>query len=242
MVIDENRLAALHNEAITGNPEAARELGRLLCLLPDEPDGEAWPLPHWPGEPWLRAALTARPGDTSAAVLLAGVLAQQIELRYVLGDPDSAIARRQGEALHLYRAVLRTDPGHPTARAGLEVLRRPATALTSDDTYSYYRLDGTPPEGGTARLITPDPHELRWAARSLLGAADLALTVHTPADKPHTVQLPDGLLPADLPELPGPALPPGHPVRLALDRAEVIAYYGYAAEPRFQRRSLSSAR
>ncbi|WP_432746660.1 hypothetical protein H7827_18890 [Streptomyces sp. JH002] len=229
MVIDENRLAALHNEAVTGNPEAARELGRLLCLLPDEPDGEAWPLPHWPGEPWLRAALTARPDDASAAVLLAGVLAQQIERRYVLGDPDAAIARRQGEALHLYRAVLRTDPHHPTARAGLEVLRRPATALTSDDTYSYYRLDAAFPDGAhTARLITADPHELRWAARPLLTAdAALSLTLHTPADKPHTLQLPGGLLPADLPELPGPALPPGHPVRLTLDGSEVIAYYGY---------------
>ncbi|GAA2369365.1 hypothetical protein [Streptomyces carpaticus] len=231
MVIDDNRLAALHNEAVTGNPRAARELGRLLCLLPDGAGGEAWPLRHWPGEPWLRAALTAWPGDAEAAVLLAGVLAQQIEWSYLLGDPGSALARRQGEALHLYRSVLRADPEHPAARAGLDALRRPATALSGDSGYSYYRLEATLPDGSAARLITADPDELHWAAQPLPPGAELALTVHTPTDKPHTTVLPHGRLPHPPPAIPGPALPPGHPVRLVLDRAEVIAYYGFSLYP-----------
>ncbi|WP_327392784.1 hypothetical protein OG533_23825 [Streptomyces sp. NBC_01186] len=80
MAITEETTERLRVAATAGDPDAARELGRLSCMLrSDSPEHLVDPdfLLTWPEEPWLRAALRIRPDDRLAAVLLAGRLVQQ---------------------------------------------------------------------------------------------------------------------------------------------------------------------
>ncbi len=143
MVITDETVARLHVAAESGAVDAARKLGRLLCLVPEEERScpERW-VPRWPGEHWLRAVLAAQPDDGTAAVLLAGLLTQQIDACLVMDTPTpyfepdepanpfsralavhAAVAERFDEALDLYVRVLRGDPDNPAAKAGLVGLR-----------------------------------------------------------------------------------------------------------------------
>ena len=70
-----DKVAALRTAATAGDAGAACELGRLLCLVPADPDDPADPepeydgMPTWPGERWLRAAMAGRPEDVTAKTL-----------------------------------------------------------------------------------------------------------------------------------------------------------------------------
>ncbi|MFI0729910.1 hypothetical protein ACH4S9_12860 [Streptomyces sp. NPDC021225] len=186
MPITEQFLTQLRARAVAGNPAAARELGRLLNLPPGDPaDMEAADLPGerpgWPGEPWLRAALTARADDTAAALLLAGQLLRQIHEDNMLGPSDIAglaksrrtNQRRMQETDELYSQVRRSDPGNETAKVGLHVLTKLREGKWLDpvddssvSAYSFYLLtmeiySGS--AGSVFRWAVPDLDELRWA-------------------------------------------------------------------------------
>ncbi|MER7790606.1 hypothetical protein [Streptomyces sp. NPDC097640] len=181
MPITEQFLTQLHARAVAGNPAAARDLGRLLNLPPGYPaDMKAadWPS-SWPGEPWLRAALTSCPDDTAAALLLAGQLLRQIHEDNMLGDvlglakSRRTNERRMQETDELYSQVRRSDPGNETAAVGLDVLTKLREGKWLDpvddcsvSAYSFYLLvmevySGS--AGSVFRWAVPDLDELRWA-------------------------------------------------------------------------------
>lgn len=178
MPITDKFLAKLRSRAVAGDPDAARELGRLFNLPPGDPaDTRAVDRPGWPGEPWLRAALRGRPDDTAAALLLAGQLLRQIYEESVLGPSDivgmaesrRANEKRIQEADELYSRVRRRDPGDETAKVGLDVLtslREEKRWVPAVSAHSFYLLvmgiySGS--AGSTFRWAIPDLDELRWA-------------------------------------------------------------------------------
>jgi hypothetical protein len=174
-------LERLHADAAAGDPQAAGELGRLLCLLPQDGSLTAWTwlAPEWPAEPWLRAALASRPDDIDAAALLAGLLTQRFEtgLQVHDGDPDSAITALQAEATALYSRILGRDPDNATAQAGLAAIQdllesvdEPTDDLPADTTsvprYSFYCATWSAYSGSVgwvSLLVATDPREFRWA-------------------------------------------------------------------------------
>ncbi len=88
----DEKVAAVRAAAEAGQPDAARELGRLLCLLSDDAAEEATEftgLAAWPAERWLRVALGARPDDLLTAVLLAGLLLVQIDHWQRCDNPEA---------------------------------------------------------------------------------------------------------------------------------------------------------
>src|SRR4051794_2552294 len=151
-VLSDEAVNALHADAVAGDPRAARELGRLLCLLPQEELPTRpwdWLAPRWPAEPWLRAVLASWPDDLEAAVLLAGLLTQQVDVLLMTDTARSATLRtavdaRHSEAVELYDRVLRSDAGNATAKAGLTALR------TTLDWHEASSLGGPPVEAAPA--------------------------------------------------------------------------------------------
>ncbi|MEV0390979.1 hypothetical protein [Nonomuraea sp. NPDC050643] len=184
MAITEETITRLRAAATGGDPDAARELGRLLCLLRTdslEVAGDGDFLATWPEEPWLRAALRARPDDRLAAVLLAGRLVQQIAFWRIdddhaaeHGEDDRTLARRRDEAQALYARVLEAEPGHSVARAGVAALNAWADddgAPAKEPSFSYYELDMTAGSGSyvhSERVVATDPDEVRWACSWLV--------------------------------------------------------------------------
>lgn len=183
--VNEQLLTRLHADATAGAPAAARELGRLLNMPPGDPSdtevAECYEGVSWAGEPWLRAALAADPGDATAALLLAGQLVRQIHEDSVLGAIDAAgpadsrraVERRIQEAGDLYAQAQLSDPGNRTAAAGLDLLAqlRAGTAPEpvggpADSAYGFYLLamevySGS--AGSVLRWAAPDLDELCWA-------------------------------------------------------------------------------
>ncbi|MFG3709158.1 hypothetical protein ACGF7U_31130 [Micromonospora sp. NPDC047670] len=199
------KVAALREAAEMNDAEAARELGRLMCLVPQDPKArgqvEAFDFDvTWPAEPWLRAATSARAEDGLAKKLLAGVLIRQIAYWQSvdqIGSPDvdgaelaAANNRRQAEAERLYSDVLRANPDDRTARAGLNALLE-ANVIVDDypteEGFSFYRVENELWSGSVCtleRLVVTDPDELRWACDAWLGldpdwpVGDLTLVVY----------------------------------------------------------------
>ncbi|MGP3965895.1 hypothetical protein ACTWPT_59140 [Nonomuraea sp. 3N208] len=187
MAITEETIKRLRAAATAGDPDAARELGRLLCMLRSD-SLEHLMDPRFlltrPEEPWLRAALHARPNDRLAAVLLAGRLLQQIAYWKIdddnanaHGEDEHTLARRRDEAHALYTQVLKAAPDNPAARAGIAALN--AWTDNSDDTgvlekdppFSYYELNLDLGSGSflhSERVVTTHPDEVRWACSWLL--------------------------------------------------------------------------
>jgi hypothetical protein len=134
----------------------------------------------WPEEPWLRAALHARPDDRLAAVLLAGRLVQQIAYWKIdddnadaHGEDEHTLARRRDEAHALYTQVLKFAPDDPAARAGITALNAWAddTGTFEDPPFSYYELKldmGSRSFLHSESVVTTHPDEVRWACSWLL--------------------------------------------------------------------------
>jgi hypothetical protein len=195
MVITEETITRLRIATAAGDPDAARELGRLLCMLRTDSPVDAMDddfLATWPEEPLLRAALRARPDDQLAAVLLAGRLVQQIAFWQIdddhamaHGEDDDTLARRHDEAHALYASVLKTDPGNAAARAGVATLNARADdtgALEEEPPFSYYELimeAGSGSFSHSEHVVATDPDEVRWAC-SWLVAPMVAQTVEPP--------------------------------------------------------------
>ena len=184
MAITEEMITRLRAAATAGDPDAARELGRLLCMLRTDSrehimDGEY--VAAWPEEPWLRAALRARSDDRLAAVLLAGRLVQQIAYWQIdedhaiaHGEDDHTFTRRRDEAHALYAQVLKADPGDPAARAGaaaLNALVDGIGTLEKEPPFSYYELNLEAGSGSfvhSERVVTTHPDEVRWTCSWLM--------------------------------------------------------------------------
>jgi hypothetical protein len=184
MAITEETIRKLRATATAGDADGARELGRLLCMLRSDSleqlmNPEEFLL-TWPEEPWLRAALHARPDDRLAAVLLAGRLVQQIAYWTIdddnadaHGEDEHTLARRRDEAHALYTHVLQSAPDDPAARAGIAALNAWAddTGTFEDPPFSYYELNLDMGSGSflhSESVITTHPDEVRWASSRLL--------------------------------------------------------------------------
>ncbi|MEQ4721511.1 hypothetical protein [Nonomuraea sp. B19D2] len=250
MAISNETVATLRRAAAGGDGEAARELGRLLCLLrvgPEHDPDDPAVIQAWPEEPWLRAAVRARPDDTLAATLLAGRLVQQVAFWRIdpyfaegQGENDTTLARRRDEARELYARVLRARPDDPAALAGTACL----DALFDEDRelpefsepYSYYELNLQLWSGSfchTEMVITTDLDELRWAYHQMLRPFaddgppdDPTLETFIDGEKTDFVVLSGGvgLDAVTIPPLTGTLLPAGHPVQ------EGLAHYGYSCD------------
>ncbi|AOS61272.1 hypothetical protein [Actinoalloteichus hymeniacidonis] len=240
-------LDTLRDAAEAGEAEAARELGRLLCLQPTLDEGDSVD-DRWPGEMWLRIALSRKPEDTIAAGLLASRLVQQItamlngEESFDSDSEEEAVERRVEEARELYDAVLALDSSDPTAEAGLALLDEVLEGEQPDPSsigYSYYLLENDAGHGSTGhleQLVVTDPDELRWACGYWFerygGLAGFTLATYVDGEQVNitdlgTVTLDDEDRPdwtsVDIPPLPGELLPAGHPVG--------PCHYGYTAQP-----------
>ncbi|WP_157419717.1 hypothetical protein [Actinomadura kijaniata] len=250
MMIFSERVAALRTAAQDGDGEAAREYGRLLGLLPSVVVGEEEPV--WSGEPWLRAAVAARPGDALARTLLGSLLVTQVaEWRNIIEiAPDvdvaaieAANARRREEAVELLGGVLRDDPEAPTPKACLAALAEVSGGGDYPEEesgvfpYDYHRVRTELWSGSvctTVQLVVTDPDELRWACDSWLDhevlAGALTLTSYSRGERIGTAALPEGPTgtvdweAVTIPPLPGVPLPPGHPA------PHWRAYYGFTME------------
>lgn len=179
MMIFSERVAALRAGAQSGDAEAAREYGRLLGLLPEAFVGSDEPV--WPGEPWLRAAVAARPDDMPARTLLGGLLLTQIatwrNIAAVAPDVDEdeiedANMRRREEAEELLGSVLLKDPEAPAPKACLAALAEVFEEGDYPDggggpfPYDYHLVQTELWSGSVCselRLVVTDPEELRWA-------------------------------------------------------------------------------
>ncbi|MGV9351205.1 hypothetical protein ACWDSD_42125 [Streptomyces spiralis] len=183
MAITDETIKRLRAAATAGDPDAARELGRLLCMLrSDSLEHLMDPgfLLTWPEERWLRAALRARPDDRLASVLLAGRLVQQINFWKIdddnanaHGEDEHTLARRRDEAHALYTQTLKAVPDDPAARAGIAALIAWAgdTDIPEDPPFSYYDLTldmGYGSYSHSETVVTTDPDEVRWACPWLL--------------------------------------------------------------------------
>jgi hypothetical protein len=218
MTTTEEKAAAFRAAAEAGDANAAREFGRLLCLVPIDPAEEARECSghDWPAERWLRAALDVRPFDALAAVLLAGLLLTQIDhwqrradfdLEADEDEVDEANARRIVEAEELYAGVVEHTHGamdsalHRTALAGRAALAELSTEDGREAVadYAYYLVELDLWSGSvnsTERLVATDLEELRWACDAWLGslygdgsAVGLTLTVHEPGEEPREIDL-----------------------------------------------------
>ncbi|EID52555.1 hypothetical protein [Saccharomonospora xinjiangensis] len=214
MTIIEKKIESPRAAATEGDPDAARELGRLLCLLradSEEHLGDMGTL-FWPEEPWLRAALRARPDDRLAATLLAGRLVQQIAYWKIdedhaeaHGENEDTLARRRDEARALYERVLKAAPGDPAALAGVAALQMWADdsdAVEGACPFSYYELHLAEASGSfeySETVVSTHPDEVRWAASWLLASAiaetgepptgDLCLFIHSPGRTDRVIRL-----------------------------------------------------
>lgn len=251
MMIFSERVAALREAAKDGAAGAAREYGRLLCLLPDAAVVEDEPV--WAGEPWLRAAVAANPDDVLARALLGSLLVTQIAAWRNIADiaPDvdeeeieAANTRRREEAEELFGGVLRADPEAPTPKACLaalaEVFDEGDYPEGEDGAFPYdYHLVQTELWSGsvctTIQLVVTDPEELRWACDYWLENHDdlvgpLTLTSYSHGEEIGAVALVDGsaeIVDWDavaIPPLAGVPLPPGHPA------PHWRTYYGFTVE------------
>ncbi|ANP52853.1 hypothetical protein J2Z21_000397 [Streptomyces griseochromogenes] len=184
MAITDETIKRLRATATAGDPDAARELGRLLCMLRSDslehlmnPDF----LLTWPEERWLRAALRTRPDDRLAASLLAGRLVQQINYWKIdddnanaHGEDERTLARRRDEAHALYTQTLKAVPDDPAARAGIAALNAWAddADMPEDPPFSYYELTlemgGSGSYSHSETVVTSHPDEVRWACSWLL--------------------------------------------------------------------------
>jgi hypothetical protein len=241
MTIAEELTSALRTAADAGDLDAARELGRLLSLLPVDPacyDPLTGPVSTWSELDWLRVVVEARPEDLTTANLLAGRLVQQIGyLKESWGDHENAIDALREEAEELYARVLRADPADPTARAGrarVAELFGHETEAEQHEEYTFllaeygYQSGGG---GGSAYMVVVDPGELRWALDVWLkmnegiwdeevglGGAWFTLTTVDHGTVVNEIDLEehiaDGLLDWDsiiISTPAGPPLPTGHP-------------------------------
>jgi hypothetical protein len=223
-----------------GDSEAARELGRLFCLLPIVIDDDGMSL----GERWLRSAVAACPDDAEAAVLLAGRLAVHIDgllSAYLFEDDEEwfedeieakeEIDRKREEAAELYKRVLRANPAHAAARSGLAALQDqldPADVAV----YSYYLVEGEWGSGSVGtreRLIISDADELIWACNSWFSEISASsfgiydLSVYTSGERLSITNLAALVRDEDdslnwgaiaIPPLPTNPLPAGHPAQI----------------------------
>ncbi|APU12490.1 MULTISPECIES: hypothetical protein [Actinoalloteichus] len=238
---------ALRGDAEHGDQEAARELGRLLCLQPTLDDGDSAD-DRWPGELWLRIALARRPDDTIAATLLASELVQQITAM-LNGEPsfdsdsaEEAVDRRIAEVRELYAGVLAVDSSDPAAEAGTALLDEVIEGEQPDPStigYSYYLVEndaGHSSTGHLEQLVVTDPDELRWACGHWFerygGLAGFTMATYVDGEQVRVTDLgavtvdPDDLpdwAAVDIPPLPGELLPIGHPVG--------PCHYGYTTHP-----------
>ncbi|MCN9240347.1 hypothetical protein NGF19_05980 [Streptomyces sp. RY43-2] len=234
MAITDESITRLRDRATAGDPQAALELGKLLCLTAPEPgagddDGD----PAWPEERWLRAAVEACPDDVQALFLLTGRLAEQISFREFMGehgqDPGT-LRRLQAEAEELY-ARIRTVGAPAHAEAGLAelaMLLGVSDKPVAESTYSYYVLEDEGWSGSvrhSTTVVACDADEIRWACDEWLALSEggmgmLTLTTYANGDEVSSVDLGphlvDGVAVAwdavAVPDLPGPLLPTGLPV------------------------------
>ncbi|GLY72772.1 hypothetical protein [Actinoallomurus iriomotensis] len=236
----------LHADAAAGDPRAAGELGRLLCLLPQDGSLTAWSwlAPEWPAEPWLRAALASRPDDIDSAALLAGLLTQRFETGLQVHDGDSDTAL-QDEATALYSRILGRDPDNATAKAGLAAIQdllEPA-GTTPVSGYGFYCATWSAHSGSAgwvSLLVATDPREFRWAFDRQLRCGldgdddpavffadtEPAITVYRSGEPTRLIRLERHLgrsaeRPVEwseftLPSLTGDLLPVGHPAQVRL--------------------------
>lgn len=183
MAITDETIKRLRAAATAGDPDAARELGRLLCMLrSDSLEHLMDPgfLLTWPEEQWLRAALRTRPDDRLAASLLAGRLVQQINYWKIdddnanaHGEDERTLARRRDEAHALYTQTLKAVPDDPAALAGIAALNAWADGadMPQDPPFSYYELTletGSGSYSHSESVVTSHPDEVRWAGSWLL--------------------------------------------------------------------------
>ncbi|MEV0087573.1 hypothetical protein [Saccharopolyspora sp. NPDC050642] len=230
----EERFSRLRAEAEAGDAAAAREFGRLSCILPVAAEADDFK-EYWPGEPWLRAALAADRGDRVAANLLAARLVQQIDFMQQTDsaldeddDVDEAIAARGDEAAELYGRVLAADPDDPGARAGLAVLREVVDGEDSEpqgDAYSYYLVELDSVSGSSGfyeELVATDADELRWACdhwfRRVDGQKGFTLVPVVSGERGSSISLDEVCVDGatdwgavDIPPLSGELLPVGCP-------------------------------
>ncbi|MGW1365164.1 hypothetical protein ACWCQP_48350 [Streptomyces chartreusis] len=183
MAITDETIKRLRATATAGDPDAARELSRLLCMLRSDslehlmnPDF----LLTWPEERWLRAALRTRPDDRLAASLLAGRLVQQINYWKIdddnanaRGENERTLARRRDEAHALYTQTLKAVPDDPAGRAGIAALNAWAddADMPEDPPFSYYELTLEMGSGSyihSESVVTSHPDEVRWACSWLI--------------------------------------------------------------------------
>ncbi|MFC8799523.1 hypothetical protein ACFT2C_17450 [Promicromonospora sp. NPDC057138] len=240
MVNIDEKIAGLRAAAENGDPEAARELGRLLSLTLTDPQEPGEGEPEWPEERWLRAAVQARPDDVEALMLLAGRLAAQSSSweNYWEMNPDemaaegkdeSTISRMWAEVSDLHTRILAAGPP-PHAVPGLERLGELVDVhaeSVAEAAYSFYALQDDAQSGSVLNIlivVATDLDELRWACDQWLALTDGGigqLTVRTYVDGDETSQVDldehlDGARVAwdavPVPELTGTLLPAGLPV------------------------------
>jgi hypothetical protein len=244
------RLTSLRVAASAGDVDAARELGRLLSLLPADPGFDQLSEPQRVHvEPWLRQVLSSRPDDPVAILLLAGRLsvdALQAEALDTEEDADALL----DEARALYQRLLDADPTGPhapAARLGLAELRDMTgdegdadepTGEESSPVFSFYLVEAQAGSGSVVAdesLVATDPDELRWACDFWLRMVEagegwppdgLTLTVHTDAGTTTTVELSGKVDWSEVPlaPLPGRPLPAGWPARTG---SGTLVHYGY---------------
>lgn len=248
-----HKVIGLETAARTGVPSTAVELGRLLCIRPSCPDDEST-AQIWPGEPWLRMALAADPGDRIAAGLLAAILTQQIEFIQESGTVfvedgdaaiDAAVSARLTEANRLYDAILAADPADQYAYCGLTMLRNLVEGKADDETMvddlgSCYLVELDSVSGSAGyyeELVVTDLDELRWACEAWFqreeGRRGFVLTLVASGERGSVVNLDpvcaEGIGTVDwkavsIPPLPGESLPVGSPVLCG----GTIFHYGYS--------------
>jgi hypothetical protein len=203
VTLDHHAVERLQSAAQSGDPEAAREYGRLLSLLPsycrraemEEPDDE---LGDQPGARWFRVALKARPDDHEAAVLLAACLWRQADVladAYDLDDDDDEEEEDEDEG-----GVFSDDDEFEQAQRDRERLRTEARrlyegVLRADPAhpaarsglaalegspfsvpYSHYLVEGDMWSGSVGcreQLVVGDIDELRWACGEWASTAGL---------------------------------------------------------------------
>lgn len=258
MAITDATIERLRTAATAGDPDAACELGRLLCMLRSDS------LEHlmdpdfvltWPEERWLRAALGARPGDRPAAPLLAGRLVQQIAYWKIdddhaeaHGEDERTLARRRDEAYDLYARMLETDPDDPLARAGIGALNAWAddAEVPDEPAFSYYELTLEMASGSfshTETVVTTHADEVRWACSWLLApiaaeadgqgppfGTELTLCTYTEGRQTDHILLDEHLTTGASLEWDAVEIPPLRGALLPAGSAVGTRHYGYSCD------------